>query len=80
MTADRPLHLYEQILLLSLRSEKGTSTTGFEHIAIAGAVLTEWLSEGRISVDETRRQLVTLKETRPSGDPVLDECLDLFKE
>jgi Golgi phosphoprotein 3 len=79
MTADRPLHLYEQILLLSLRSEKGTSTTGFEPIAIAGAVLTEWLGEGRISVDETRRQLVTLKETRRSGDPVLDECLDLFK-
>jgi Golgi phosphoprotein 3 len=79
MTADRSLHLYEQVLLLSLRGDKGTSTTGFAHIAIAGAVLAEWLIDGRISIDESRRQLASLKDVRHSGDLVLDECLDLFK-
>jgi hypothetical protein len=79
MTADRPLHLYEQTLLLSLRSDRGTSTTGFEHIAIAGAVLAEWLQEGRIAVDETRRQHVSLKDPRNSSDPVIEECLERFK-
>jgi Golgi phosphoprotein 3 len=79
MTAQRPLHLHEQVLLLALNREKGTSTTGFEHIAIAGAVLAGWLLEGRISIDPSRKQLVSLASVRTCGDPVLDECLDLIK-
>jgi golgi phosphoprotein 3 len=77
MNANRPLHLFEQVFLLSLRTE-GTSTSGFAHIAIAGAVLAEWLIEGRISVDDSRKQLVTLKAGRHRSDPVFDECLELF--
>jgi Golgi phosphoprotein 3 len=78
MTANRPLHLYEQILLLSLR-ERGTTSSGFAHIAIAGAVLAEWLIDRRISIDDTRKQVVSLDNDRRVDDPILDECLDLFK-
>jgi golgi phosphoprotein 3 len=78
MTAHSPLHFYEQVVLFALRSEEGTSMIGLEHIAIAGAVLAEWLIDGRISVDQTRKQLVSLNKTRHTGDPVFDECLGLF--
>jgi Golgi phosphoprotein 3 len=66
-------------VLLALNGEKGTSTTGFEHIAIAGAVLAEWLIEGRVSIGSSREQIVALEGVRACGDPVLDECLDLLK-
>jgi hypothetical protein len=77
MNTDRPL--YQQILLLSLDSKRGTPVVAFTHLAVAGAVMAEWLIDKRISVDDSRRLLVTLEDAYVTGDPVLDACLHRLK-
>jgi len=62
-------------MLLALRNEKGTVATGYAEYAVAGAVLAESLLDGRISVDDTRKHLVTVHNAEPAGDPSIDECL-----
>jgi hypothetical protein len=76
MAPAEPLRLHEEIMLLSLRDVQGTVATGFLEIAIAGAVLAELLLHRRIAVDPTRKQLVDLLDTRPTGDAVIDLCLE----
>lgn len=76
MTNHVQLFLYEEIMLLALRDEQGTIATGFVEQAVAGAILAELLLEGRISVESTKKQRVTLINRQASGDPVIDECLD----
>lgn len=76
MTRSTPLFLYEEIMLLMLRNEKGTVATGFPEYAVAGAALAELLLDGRISIDRTRKPLVDVQNTNPTGDPILDECLE----
>jgi len=70
------LFLYEEILLLALRNEKGTVISSYVDYAIAGAVLAEFLLDGHISVGETKKQQVEVHLTDPTGDPVMDECLE----
>lgn len=76
MAKDKPLFLYEEIMLLVLRDEQGTVATGFPEQVVAGAILAELLLDGRISVEDTRKQLVDLKNNKPTGEPILDECLE----
>lgn len=76
MPKNTPLFLYEEIMLLALRDEQGTMAVGFPEQVIAGAVLAELLLDGRISIEETRKQLVDLTDSSPYGDPVIDECLE----
>jgi Golgi phosphoprotein 3 len=73
MANSKPLHLYEEIMLLALRDEQGTIATGFAEQAVAGAILAELLLDGRVSVDETKKQLVNLINIQACGDPVIDE-------
>jgi len=78
MTTNNPLYLHEEILLLALRDDKGTIASGTMYqYAIGGAVLAELLLDGhlRIETDE-KKELVTLADTTPLGDPVIDECLE----
>ncbi len=70
----KPLYLYEEIMLLALRDEKGTIATGFPEQIVAGAVLAELLLDGRISVDDTKKKLVTVVNDKTIGDPIIDEC------
>jgi hypothetical protein len=79
MTYTKPLFLYEEIMLLALRNEQGTVTTGFLEYAVAGAVLAELLLDRRITVDKTRKTLVDLHNTQPTGDPIIDECMEIMK-
>jgi hypothetical protein len=79
MTYTKPLFLCEEIMLLALRNERGTVTTGFLDYAIAGAVLAELLLDRRITVDKTRKKLVDLHNTHPTGDPIIDECMAIMK-
>lgn len=72
----KPLFLYEEIMLLALRDEQGTIATGFVEQVVAGAILAELLLDNRITVDETKKQLVRLRRAKPTGDPVIDECLE----
>jgi hypothetical protein len=76
MAKGKPLFLYEEIMLLALRDEEGTIATGFTEHVVAGAILAELLLDGRISVEDTRKQLVDLQNKKPTGDPIIDECLE----
>jgi hypothetical protein len=76
--AIRPkLFLHEEILLLALRDEKGTIDTGSVYAyAVGGAVLAELLVRRRVElVANGRKRLVQAIDTKPVGDPLLDECL-----
>ncbi len=72
----KPLHLYEEILLLALRDEEGTFSTGFVEFAVAGAVLAELLLDERIFIADPKRNLIDHRHPAPTGDPVMDECLE----
>ena len=63
-------------MLLAIRDEKGTIATGFPDQVFAGAEIAELLLYNRISVEDTRKQLVEIINERPVGDPVIDECLE----
>ena len=76
MIHSQSLFLYEEIMLLALRNEKGTIATSYSEYAVAGAVLAELLLDRRIFVDNTRKQLVDLYKTEPTGDLIIDECLE----
>lgn len=70
-----PLYLHEEITLLGLHNEKGTSTTSYPQYLIAGAVLAELLLNHHISVESTRKQLIQFQNTERTGEPIIDECL-----
>lgn len=70
------LHLYEEVLLLALRDEKGTLAHGAWHQqAIGAAVVAELLMQGRLGVEElgSKKFLHALGEV-VLGDALLDEC------
>jgi hypothetical protein len=65
------------MLLLMLRDEKGTieSKAGMYRIALGGALLSELLLEGRISVEPGKKKFVDVVDATPIGESVLDEAL-----
>jgi Golgi phosphoprotein 3 len=75
MTSPKPLFLYEEIMLLALRNEKGTIVTCFSEYAVAGAILAELSLERRISFETTGKRWVEVADGSPMGDPLIDECL-----
>ena len=77
MNTEPELRLHEEILLLTLKDEKGTPAWGHYTFALAGAVLTELVLEGRVRLEERRRRkpLVDLVSATMIGDPVLDDAL-----
>lgn len=70
------LYLYEELMLLALKDKEGTIITDFPEYMIAGAILADLILSHRIAVEDTRKQLVDLVDTKPSGDPIIDEVLD----
>ena len=72
------LYLHEEILLLSLRDDKGTIAAGSMYqYAIGGAVLAELLLGGRLRIETVKKKpMVTLADSTPIGDPIVDECLE----
>lgn len=76
MAQDDLLSLPEELLLLALHDEKGT--TGIEstyQYAIGGAALAELLMRKRIQLDSSKKKSVFVTSSKPLGDPLLDECL-----
>jgi len=73
------LHLFEEVILLALKDDKGTFYAKSYLPAVAGAMIAELLLTGRIEV-EGKRKLVNLVDAKPSGDPLLDEVLDKIRE
>ena len=72
------LYLYEEIMLLALRDEKGTILTDFIEYSVAGAVIAELLLQQRISVSDDKHKTVNVINKRKIGDPIIDECLSLL--
>ncbi len=72
------LPLHEEVLLLALRDDEGTVASGTMYqYAVAGAILSELMLQGRIAVDDSgRKKLAKVIDPRPTGAPLLDECLD----
>lgn len=73
----RPLRLYEEVMLLALRNDKGSIAGGVMYQqAAGGALLAELIIEGRIrAVTEGRSTYAVVDRSTPFGDSILDECL-----
>ena len=72
------LRLQEEVLLLSLNDESGTTGGNTAYApAIGGAIVSELLLAGRIRIVKPRRtHLVEVVDSTPVGDALLDECLE----
>lgn len=77
----RNLFLYEEIMLLALRDEKGTIESGAMYkYAIGGALLADLLLSGSINVEIFRKKkMVNVDDSTPMGDSLIDECLEKIK-
>lgn len=77
MNEREALLLHEEVLLLALHDEKGTVAFGsMSPFAIGGAILAELIVRGRLAIEgEGRKMRVVTRNTTPTGDPVLDECM-----
>lgn len=74
----KKLRLHEEILLLALKDEEGTTYSGTSWpYAVAGAVLAELLLEGRLCLEERKgKNFVSLVNSTPLGEPVADQVLE----
>ncbi len=79
MTNSKSLSLYEEIMLLALRNKQGTATIDYLEYTVAGAVLAELLLDRRIAISDMRKHLVDIRDTNPTGDPIIDECMERMK-
>lgn len=73
------LHLYQEITLLSLKDDKGTANINFLAQALAGALASELILKERISISNDKKRLVDLLDDSPTGDALLDECIDKLR-
>ena len=71
------LHLYEEVLLLALKDEKGTVDWKAGHFqsVLAGAMIAELLLHGKIEIDEISNKLVKVVDSTPTRETLLDEAL-----
>lgn len=77
MSPDPELRLHEEVLLLTLKDEKGTPAWTQYTYALAGAILAELVLEERVRLEERKRRkpLVHLVSATQIGDPILDDAL-----
>jgi Golgi phosphoprotein 3 len=76
-TRARSLHIYEEVMLLALRNDKGTVAGGTMYQqAAGGAILAELILDDRVRVvTEGRSTYGVVQDQAPLRDAVLDECL-----
>ncbi|EDY84752.1 hypothetical protein VDG1235_4385 [Verrucomicrobiia bacterium DG1235] len=74
------LHLYQEITLLSLKDEKGTVSIQNLAQVLAGALVAELIVSKRISVTNDKKRFVDLIDPKPTGDALLDDCLQKLAE
>lgn len=74
----KKLRLHEEILLLALKDEEGTTYSGTSWpYAAGGAVLAELLFEDRIRLEDREgKKHLTLVNSTPLGEPVADQVLE----
>ena len=74
----RSLPLYEEILLLALDDDAGTTSgAGFFTNAMGGAILAELVMTGAVKIADDKKKKVSLGRGGRVDDPILAECLDM---
>jgi len=75
------LHIYEEVLLLALRDEEGTTHFGVNYqYALAGAIIAELLLDKKIGVETSgKKKFIKLLSHKYTGDEILDESLKKLK-
>ena len=76
------LSLPEQLMLLVLRDDTGTmeSRANMYQLALGGAILSELLLAGTITIDDGKKKLVRFAREKRLRDPILNECLELVSQ
>lgn len=69
------LQLYEEILLLALKEEKGTFHWKTYRPALGAGLIAELLLRKRVEIEDSKRKLVTVIDSSATGDAVLDRFL-----
>lgn len=75
------LYLQEELLLFALDDEEGkvaSSAAQSCSLALAAGLLTELVLAQRLEIEEGKKKLVGVCDTKPIGEPVLDEVLSLI--
>jgi len=77
MTHGNRLFLYQEVMLLSLKDERGTVESGaYYRQAIGAAILAELLLSGRVVIErEKKKEFAHVVNAERLDDPLLDECL-----
>jgi len=72
------MKLYEEVMLLALRDEEGTTASGaWYQQAVAGALLAELLLEGHLrATGAGKKRTLEVTGTEATGDPLLDGVVD----
>ncbi len=83
MLDEKPLYLYEELMLLALRDKKGTIAadgTAFAY-TLAAAIISELMLSGHLKVDRVRKNkiMLDLKKSTRVRDPILDESVEKIK-
>lgn len=75
------LPLHEEILLLALKDEKGTTAVGSMYAyALGGAILAELLLRERVALERVKKSdLVVVTQPTQTGEAVLDEALERIR-
>ena len=74
------LHIYEEVLLLSLHDTRGTSVSMVDPtFAIAGAMLVELALANRIELGGPKKNQVLVRDERLFGDHILDAWFDKIR-
>ena len=74
------LCLHHELTLLLLDDVKGNFNGTMCEYGLAGAVLSELILQGLITVSSDDDQIVSVVDATPLGEPVLDETLKLLSE
>jgi len=73
---EQNLFLHEEVLLLALDDEKGTTEFGSTwQQGVAGAVVAELLLAGRVAPTDEKHPRLEVRDPTPLGEPLLDEIL-----
>ena len=83
MTTRHPLPLYEELMLIALDDEKGTSFLDSMSVtALGGALLAELVLEGAVRISDDRKKQVTVVpgSGHATGDPILAEALQKIRD
>jgi len=78
MNSGRELYLHQEVMLLSLKEDKGTVESGaYYKTALGATLLAELMLTGRVQVEQDKKKkFLRVIDPAPLGDALLDECLE----